>query len=188
MGALRYIILLAALLLGACSMRSAVETFSSEQDRAFAVQMVDHLRKGDRDWLERHFVPELWAQSGGQLGSVPAMFPRETGTTEIIGFNISTNMTGGRTERSKEFSLVTHGGGRWTVTHFRTYSTGGPDRVVEWRVTPHNAVPAELAILQAWDRMLPWVWAGMAAAVLGFAALVVWLVRRSRRRGPEPIR
>lgn len=184
MGAFRRIFLPALLLmtLSACSMRSAIETLSSEQDRAFAQEMVDRLRRGDRAWLQRHFDPSLWIRSAGPLEAAPGMFPREAGTTEIIGSNISANIVNGRTERSKEFTLVTEGGGRWTVTRFRTYSTGGPEQVVEWRVTPHDSIPPELAMLRAWDRMLPWVWAGLVVTVVGFGALIVWLVRRSRRK------
>lgn len=100
----------------------------------------------------------------------------------MIGFEISTNIAGGRTERSKEFTLVTQGGGRWTVTGFRTYSTGGPDRVVQWSVVPHDSIPPELAMIEAMDKALPWVWAGLAAILLGVGGLIFWLVRRSRRK------
>lgn len=183
MGPVRQLFLLTLLLvLGACSLRGAIDAVTPEADHAFAREMVSRLRNGDRAWLQRHFAPELWAQGGEQLAAAPALFPKEPGTTQMIGFNISTNMSGGRTERSKEYTLVTHGGGRWTVTGFATYSTGGPDRVVQWSVVPHSTIPPELAVLEAWDRALPWVWAGMAVALLGMGSLIFWLVRRSRRK------
>jgi len=174
--------LLLLLLLAACSMRGALDALTSEEDRAFAREMVSRLRSGDQAWLQQRFAPELWTESGKQLAQVPALFPSEPGATELIGFNISTNMTGGRTERSKEFTLVTHGGGRWTVTSFRTFSTGGPDQVVQWSVVPHSARPPELAVIEGWDAALPWVWGAMAVTLLAVGGLIVWLVRRSRRR------
>lgn len=178
----RVFILLAALLLGACSMRSAINSLTSPGDRAFAEEMVAHLRSGDQDWLQQRFDPQLWEESGKQLGSAPDLYPRVPGTTEIVGFNVSTNISGGRTERNKEFTLVTHGGGRWTVTSFRTHSSGGPDRVVQWSVVPHNSEPPELAMLNGIDAALPWIWATLAIVLLAAVALIVWLVRRSRRR------
>ncbi|MDQ4087348.1 MAG: hypothetical protein M3177_04965 [Pseudomonadota bacterium] len=177
----RHLILVMLALLGACTMRSAINTMTSEQDRAFAQEMVSRLRSADAAWLEQHFDPRLWEQSGKQVAGAPDLFPREPGTTELIGFHVSTNMAAGRTERTKEFSLVTHGGGRWTVTHFRTYSTGGPDKVVQWSVTPHDAPPPELTMIETWDAAVPWIWAALVTVLAGVVALIVWLVRRSRR-------
>lgn len=182
MGAVRHFFLLLFLLLGACSMRTALDALSSEQDRAFAQEMVSRLRAGDRAWLERHFDPELWTRSREQVASAPALFPEIGGKTELIGFNMSTNIVDGRTQRSKQFTLATEGGGRWAVTSFQTYSTGGPDRVVQWSVAPHSERPPEVAMIEAWEAVVPWVWAGMAAVLLAMTALIFWLVRRSRRR------
>ena len=169
-------------LLGACSMRSALETLTSPEDRAFAKEMVTRLRSGDQAWLQQHFRADLWEQSGKQLAQVPSLYPQGEAETELIGFNINTSTSGGVTVRNREFTLVTHGGGRWTVTNFRTYSEGGADQVVEWRVTPHEQPPPELTMIETWDAMVPWVWAGIVLVFGGVALLIFWLVRRSRRR------
>ena len=169
-------------LLGACTMESAIQSLTSEEDRAFAHGMVDNLRSGNSAWLESRFEPSLWAQSAKQVAGAPDLYPDGEAETRIVSFNVSSSMTNGRTERNKEFTMVTHGGGRWTVTFFRTYSSGGQDRVVEWRVTPHSSAPPELAMIETWDRMVPWIWAGVLIVLTGVVALVVWLVRRSRRR------
>lgn len=178
----RQLMLIFLMLLGACSMRSAIESLTSPEDRAFAQEMVNRLRSGDQAWLQQHFRADLWEQSGKQLGEVPSLYPTGEAETELIGFNISTNMTGGQTVRNREFTLVTHGGGRWTVTTFRTYSEGGPDQVVQWRVTPHTSPPPELTMIQTWDAMVPWIWAGTIIVLGAVALLIFWLVRRSRRR------
>lgn len=182
MGAVRHLVLLASLALAACSVRGTLDAVTPEADQVFAREMVAKLRAGDRAWLQRHFDPELWAKSGEQIGAVPSLFPAEAGSTELIGFHVSSSLTNGRTERSKAYNLVTQGGGRWTVTDFRTYSTGGPDRVVQWSVVPHDAIPPELAMIEAWDKALPWVWGTLLAVLLGGGGLIVWLVRRSHRR------
>ena len=181
---IRLALALVFLLAAACSMRSAIETLTSPEDRAFAQEMVTRLRSGDEAWLQRHFDPALWAESGKQLAQVPSLYPAEIEETEIVGAQTSTNMAGGRTERNKEFTLVSHGGGRWTTTTFRTYSNGGPDRVVQWRVTPHDQPPPELTMMETWDSMVPWVWTATLIALGALVALIVWLVRRSRRRDP----
>ena len=182
MGPVRHFILLTLLLLGACSVRGAIDAATPQTDRAYGQEMVSRLRSGDRVWLQKQFTPELWAESSENLRSVPAMFPKETGKTEMLGFQISTNMTNGRTERSKNFTLVTEGGGRWTVTNFSTYATGGPDRVVQWSVTPYRTKPPELAMLDSMDRALPWVGAAFLFVIAGLGGLIFWLVRRSRRK------
>ena len=178
----RALIVILCALLAACTMRSAINALSSEEDRAFAQQMVERLRAGDAAWLEQRFHPDLWAQSAKQIAGVPGLYPTVPGTTEFVGFNISTNTVNGSTERIREFTLVTHGGGRWTTTSFRTESTGGPDLVMEWRVTPSSTAPPELTMIETWDRMVPWIWAGLAIVLIGFTVLIVWLVRRSRRK------
>lgn len=184
---MRVLSLVLIVLAGACSLRSAMQAMTSPEDRAFAQAMVDHLRRADSAWLEPQFDPQLWAQSGKRLGQVPAMFPTVPGTTEIVSFSTSTNMTNGRTERDKAFTLVTHGGGRWTVTQFRLHSTGGPERVVQWSVVPHDTAPPELTMMEAWDRALPWFWGGLLFVLAVSVGLIVWLVRRSRRRRRDPL-
>lgn len=121
------------------------------------------------------------AESRGELESVPALFPKERGTTEITRYEMSAEIANGRTERRKDFTLVTHGGGRWAVIDFSTHSTGGPDRIVQWSVAPSDTVPPELAMLDSVDRALPRVWAALAILVVGVGALIFRLVRRSRR-------
>lgn len=174
----RMIFLLLVLLAGACSMRSIIETMTSPEDRAFAQEMVERLRNADAAWLQQHFDPQLWAQSGKQLGQVPDLFPDVAGTTEITSFSFSTSNRGGAVERTREFTLVTHGAGRWTVTSFRTYSTGGPDRVVQWSVVPHDSPPPAMTAMKA----IPWIIGGSLAILLFFVVLIVWLVRRSRQK------
>ena len=183
----RIVVLLLILLAGACSMRSAIEAMSSPEDRAFAEEMVERLRGGDSEWLRARFDPELWERSGKQLALVPDMFPQVPGTTEIVGFNINTSNTGGRVERSKEFTLVTHGGGRWTVTTVATFSSGGPDRVVRWSVVPHNSAPPELTAIETFEAVLPWIWGTLVVVLALVGGLIFWLVRRSRRRRTQAV-
>lgn len=181
---IRPVLLLLMALLGACTMRSAIDALTSEQDQLLAREMVEHLRRGDEAWLRQHFRPDLWEQSGKRLAEAPRLYPSETGTTELVSVNVIANSSGGAIKRSKEFTLVTQGGGRWTVTSFRTYSEGGPDLVVDWSVTPHSSMPPEFAAMQAWDAAVPWIWGLLIAILLAAVALIIWLVRRSRRRDP----
>ena len=118
------LLLLLALILGACTMRSALDAMTSPEDRAFATSMIDHLRTGDEDWLRARFSPDLWEQSAKRVGQAPEMFPSTPEATELVAFSTISSNRNGATERTKSFILVTHGGGRWTVTSFRTRSVG----------------------------------------------------------------
>lgn len=177
----RFLVAILCLLLAACSLRGAIESMVSPEDRAFAMDMVDHLRRGDEAWLRGHFRPDLWDQSAKQIAAVPELFPTVPGETEIIGFNTSTSNVNGRVERNRNFTLVTQGAGRWTVTTFATFSEGGPDQVVAWNVVPHSSPPPELAMLDGMDAALPWVWGALIVIVVAAGALIFWLIRRSRR-------
>jgi hypothetical protein len=187
MNRLTALLLTIVLMLGACSMRSAMEGLMSDEDKAFSTEMVNRLRSGDGAWLQERFDPELWARVGKDAAAAGQHYPSVPGTTELTSFSVSSGTTNGAYERRKEFSLVTHGGGRWTTTHFKTHSTGGPDRVVEFSVTPSATEPPELAMLNGLDRALPWIQAAMVAVLIGVGFLVFWLVRRSRRRMRDPL-
>lgn len=187
MNRLTALLLTMMLMLGACSMRSAMEGLMSDEDRAFSTEMVNRLRSGDGAWLESQFDPEYWARVGKDAASAGQHYPTVPGTTELTSFSVTSGTTNGAYERRKEFSLVTHGGGRWTTTSFKTRSTGGPDRVVEYSVTPSATEPPELAMLNGLDRALPWIQAAMVAVLIGVGFLVFWLVRRSRRRMRDPL-
>lgn len=179
----RLCVLLLVGLLAACSMRSAMNAMTSEEDRAFAQAMVDNLRGGNQEWLERHFEPQLWQESAKQLGEVPALYPTVPGTTELVSYNFNSSNVGGGAERSQEFTLITEGGGRWAVTRFRTFAAGGAaPRVVQWSVVPHTTAPAELTMLRAMDRAVPWMRAGAGFVLLLVAGIVVLIVRSNRRK------
>jgi|GEM_PF-2684664 len=184
----RFILVFLILILGACSLRGAMNAMTSEEDRAFAQATVDNLRTNNQAWLEQHFAPELWAQSGKQLGDVPALYPASPGPTELVSYSFnSSNVGGPSAERSQEFTLVTEGGGRWAVTRFRTHASGGAAaRIVQWSVVPHTTEPPELAILKAMDKAVPWIWGGFLFVLLLIVGIVVLVVRSSRRRRPGP--
>jgi hypothetical protein len=189
MAARRFVALVFVLLLGACSLRSAMNAMTSPEDRAFAQAMVDSLKGNNQAWLERHFHPDLWAESGKQLGGVPALYPPAPGPTELVSYSFNSNNIGSASaERTQEFTLVTEGGGRWAVTRFRTRAAGGgPAQIVQWSVVPHRTEPAELAMLKTMDKAVPWIWAGVVAMLLLIAGIVVLIVRHNRRRRDPPI-
>jgi hypothetical protein len=165
----------------ACSMQSAIEKFSSPEDRAFALRFVEDVRSGDEEALRPQFDPGLWAKSRDQLPQARPLFPPGEGSTRLVGYHVATQVANGASSTRKEYIAVTTDETHWTRTRIVTLAEGGPARVVEWNVDGFKEPPAELAMMEAWDSALPWIWAGMAV-VLGVAGgLVFWLVRRSRR-------
>lgn len=180
----RIFMVLLVLALGACSMRGAMNAMTSPEDRALAQAMVDNLRTNNQAWLEQHFTPELWAESGKSLGEAAALYPSPPESTELVSYSVnSSNIGSPSNERSQEFTLVTSGGGRWAVTRFRTQSHGGgAARVVAWSVVPRTTEPPELTVLKTMDRAVPWIWGGLLVFALLVVGIVVLIVRSNRRR------
>jgi hypothetical protein len=181
MGRARLLGLLPLLWLAACSMESAINRFSSPEDRAFAQRFVDDVRSGNEAALKAEFDPELWRKSADQLPQARPLFPAGKGETKLIGYQVSTNFTNGSSFTSKEFVLVTTDRTHWTRTRIVTAAEGGPDKVVAWNVNGFDRPPPELQVYEAMDRFAPWLQGGMLVGLIGGIALVWWLVRRSRR-------
>lgn len=171
------------LVLGACSMRSAINSLSSPEDRAFAQDFVQKMRSGDSKSLQSAFDPGVWQQSAPQFAQARSFYPPTPGTTELIGYHIATNTTNGATTQTKDYTLVTHDDSHWTTTVIRTQSNGGaPHRIVGWNVTGSREMPDLYRQYQAMESAIPWFRAGGLVVVLAAGALIFWLVRRSRRR------
>ena len=182
MGRARHLVLLVLLLLGACSMEAAIEKLSSPEDRAFAMRFVANVRSGNEAALRPDFDPGLWAKSREQLEQARPLFPRGQGSTRLVSYHVASNFTNGASSTTKEYILVTTDETHWTRTRIVTLAQGGPARVVEWNVNGLGEPPPELVMIDAWESALPWIWAGLAIAVIGMGSLIFWLVRRSRRR------
>lgn len=180
----RFLLVVLVLFLGACSLRSAMNAMTSPEDRAFAQATVDNLRTNNQAWLERHFHPDLWAESGKRLADVPALYPSVPGPTELVSYSVNSSNVGSPTsERNQEFTMVTAGGGRWAVTRFRTHSVGSAtSQIVQWSVVPHTTEPPELVILTAMDKAVPWIWGGVVFVILVIVGTIVLVVRSNRRR------
>jgi hypothetical protein len=182
MGRARHLVFLMVLMLAAaCSMQAAIDKLSSPEDRAFASRFVDNVRSGNEEALKPEFDSELWAKSRDQLPLARPLFPPGKGSTRLIGYHFATTFTNGASSSTKEYVLVTTDQTHWTRTRIVTLAQGGPARVVEWNVNGFEEPPPELAMTEAWDSALPWIWAGLAIALVAMGGLIFWLVRRSRR-------
>jgi hypothetical protein len=182
MGRARHLVLLILLLLGGCSMQTAIEKLSSPEDRAFATRFVDNVRSANEEALKPDFDPELWAKSREQLPLARPLFPPGKGSTRLVGYHIATNVTNGASSTTKEYILVTTDQTHWTRTRIVTLAAGGPARVVEWNVNGFKEPPPELQMYETMERLAPWLQAGALILLIGGIGLVWWLVRRSGRR------
>jgi hypothetical protein len=178
----RALLLALLLLTGACSMKAAIEKLSSPEDRAFARQFVDDVRRGNDKRLEFEFDPELWTKSATQLPKARPLFPKGEGETRLIGYHVSANFTNGAGSTTKEYSLVTSDNSHWTTTTLVTLAQGGPARIVSWNVQGFAEPPPEVKTYDSLEAAAPWIQAGAVVLLLAMAGLIWWLVRRSRRR------
>jgi hypothetical protein len=173
----------AALLIGGCSMETAMNAMTSEEDRRFAHRFVASARAGDRDWLRAHSEPRFWYERGKEAESFSGHFPPQQGTTRLVGFNgASETVAGAGSTRRQRFVLVTEAGRAWVVSEVETLARNdSPARIVGWNVTPVSERPPELAFFEASDKLVPWLRA-FAAAFLLVGAAIVWAFLRYRRR------
>jgi hypothetical protein len=183
MSQVRSLFLALLLLLGACSMRSAIDALSSPEDRAFAQDFVAKMRSGDFDSLQPKFEPRVWEESQPHLARVPSFYPATPGDTELIGYHVQTNTANGVTSGVKDYTLVTHDGSHWTTTVIRTQSNeNGPHLVVGWNVSGSPEMPPAYRQFQSTEAAIPWIQGGAIFGLLLGVGVAVWLVRRGRRK------
>jgi len=68
-----------------------------------------------------------------------------------------------------------------------TLQEGGDPVIIGWHVDNSDEPPAELEIMENMGTVF--LWAGIIGLVIliGIVVLVVWLVRRSRRKSANPV-
>lgn len=179
----RYLMAVMALgVLTACSMDSMIETMTSEEDRAMAREFVDNIRTGDSAGIEPMVDPEVWRNSAQQFEQAAGLFPDGEVETRIIAYSMNSDGLGEGARAEKEFTLVTTNEQHWTTTRFSTVQQGGDPVIVSWNVDGSSEPPADLEVMETVGSVF--MWAGIVALVIfvGIIVLIVWLVRRSRRK------
>ncbi|MEM8697409.1 MAG: hypothetical protein AAGE05_15415 [Pseudomonadota bacterium] len=176
------IALLGMALLTACSMQGMIETMTSDEDQAMAQQFVDNIRDRDGAALEAMVDPDLWKISAEQFEQAADFFPSGTGETRIISYSMNSDGLGEGARVEKDFTLVTTDETHWTTTRFSTFQEGGDPVIVAWNVEGSNEPPADLEVMETVGTVF--MWAGIIALLLfvGVVVLIVWLVRRSKRK------
>ena len=132
----RLLLILAALLLGACSQQDFLNRITTPEDRANAVAFVEALRAGDEARLEAQMAPQAWQNSKTTLPLARGVFPPGTLRWELTGANVNTTVTGSQSSTVKHLMLQSGAGGRWVVAEVVTLETNGRPLVIQWRVTP----------------------------------------------------
>ena len=188
MSALRiknYIAILFALCLAACSMQGMIETMTSEEDRAMAQQFVSDIRSGNSDGLEAVVAPDLWKNSQADFESAVNLFPEQTGETSIIAYSMNSDGLGDGARTEKEFTLVTTDDSHWTTTRFTMLQEGGDPVITQWSVEGSGEPPADMEVMENVGAVFMWAGIILLLILVGIIVLIVWLVRRSRRKDEE---
>ena len=178
------LLLAVSLLLGGCSVESAIDRLATPQEKSFAQQVVNDLRTRNLARLRDRFLPETWHQAEHMLSRAAAFYPTGQVRTRLIGYHYASRLhLGGASERLVQYVLVTEGGGRWAVTALETYALGdAPPRIRSWRVRPSAQRPPELAMVDASNRMVPYMWALAAGFVLVLIGTLVAFIRYRRQK------
>ncbi len=179
--------LLALMLATACSMDTMIENMTSEEDRAMTQAFIDHIRARDMAALEAMIDPGLWKESVAPLEQAATMYPEGGGETRIMSYSMNSDGLGDSTRTRKDFILVTTDERLWTTTEIVTLQEGGDPAIIGWHVDNSDEPPAELEIMENMGTVF--LWAGIIGLVIliGIVVLVVWLVRRSRRKSANPV-
>jgi hypothetical protein len=179
------IAILFALCLAACSMQGMIETMTSEEDRAMAQQFVADIRSGNSDGLEAVVTPDLWKSSQADFEGAANLFPERPGETNIIAYSMNSDSLGDGARTEKIFTLVTTDDTHWTTTRFTTLQEGGDPLITEWSVEGSSERPADLEAMENVGAVFMWVGITLLLILVGIVVLIVWLVRRSRRKDQE---
>ena len=173
-------------LVAACSMEGMINTMTSEEDREMAMEFVEDIRTRDVEGLQEVVDPDLWMQSAPQFEQAATLFPRGDGETQIIGYSMNSDGLGEGARTTKEFTLVTSDDEHWTTTRFSTLEEGGSDPlVVSWNVEGSDEPPPDLEVMENVGQVFMWLGIIALLFLAGLIALIVWLVRRSRRKDAE---
>lgn len=182
---LRGLIALAVLLAaGACSLETAINAMSSEEDRQFAQDVVANLRSGNEQWLAAQWEESAWSQRQGDVKRFGALLRDTPGAAKLAGYQVNSSTgSGSGSSRSQAFTLVAEGSGRWVTTRIETlHRNGGPRRIVAWNAAASDVRPPELAMFETSEKAVPFLWGLGALAVAGLIAIVVGYVRYRRRK------
>ena len=140
----RWLLVLAAFLLGACSQQDFINKITTPEDRANAVSFVEALRSGDQAALEARMAPQAWQSSKTTLPLARGVFPTGKLNWEVTGANVHTTVTGSQSSTVKQLMLQAGSGGRWVVAEVVTLETNAKPLVMQWRVTPVAGDPRTL--------------------------------------------
>lgn len=173
---------LALMLATACSLDTMIENMTSEEDRAMTQSFIDHVRARDMAALGAMIDPDIWKESVAPLEEAATLYPEGGGETRIISYSMNSDGFGDGARTRKDFVLVTTDERLWTTTEIVTLQEGGDPMIIGWHVDNANEAPAELEIMENMGTVF--LWAGIIGLVflIGIVILVVWLVRRSRRK------
>jgi hypothetical protein len=183
---LRVFALLPALLLTACSFQQSLDAVVSHERQA-ALIATARAACADAASLQSQFAPERWADVEPTLAELRGQCPRAGGTDwRLTTFQFNSATTAAGTPSRREYAVAIAGGGAgpWTEVELNYEQIGtGPMQIIGVNVRRLNERPQSLVFAERWEQVRLWGAVGLAVLALLLMGLVIWLVRRSRRRG-----
>lgn len=159
----------------------SIDGMVSDEDREMVEAFIADIEDGNLDDLRDELDDDIWEQSEPQLEAARELFPEGDHETRFIAYSINSNLDDGDRRTEKDFRLVTTDEDVWTITRIETLAVNGRQRIVAWNVEAYDEQPEEVAMAASVGKWLTWVAVGGLIVLIGVIALIVWLVRRSRR-------
>jgi hypothetical protein len=176
--------LVAALLLGGCSFQATLDAMVDRERQQQIISTAQTLCGANPGSLLPQMHPDLQQQSVALLPQIASQCPTTQTQWQLTTFQFNANSDASGSSRT-ESAVVVAGGdaGPWTQVDLSYQQlNGGPAQIISWNVAAVQQKPESLAAIAIWDSVRIWIMAGALLFFGAIIALIIWLVRRSRRK------
>lgn len=168
------LVALALLVVAACNQQSWMQRFASPEDQANARRVIDHLRNGDFEEIERAADSSISSSSlRDTLAKMAALIPKQDPTSVTLIGAHTMHATGGTT---KNLTFEYNFSGKWLVLNVATLEKPGRSTIVGLNVYPQTTSVEEQNRFRLGDKTtIQYVALGLAVLfpLLTFYALAV---------------
>lgn len=175
-----------ALLLSGCSFQQTLDQMVSTARQAEIVRTAQALC-ADPAALQTQMEQSLWAQSQPLFPQLPTQCPETANVAwRLTDYRFNTSVSTGTATDRRETAIVIAGNdaGPWSQVQLNFAQAGtAPAQIIGWNVTRTATRPPSLTFIDNWDNVRAYVAIGILLVSALIIGLIVWFVRRRRRKG-----
>ncbi len=172
--------------LSGCSFQQTLDQMVGVERQAEIVRTAQALCSGPAT-LQPQMEPSLWAQSQPLFPQLPTQCPETVDVAwRLTDYQFNTSVSTDNATDRRETAIVIAGNdaGPWSEVQLSFAQAGtAPAQIIGWNVTRAATRPVSLTFIDNWDNVRVYIAVGFVLFVALIAGLVIWFVRRRRRRG-----